>query len=83
VRGLWLDDGMNTINGHYVIECAECGHLHFDTDLDVDGGDVVECPLAAEHIYITDTPPPHRLPADIVVTYPLPVLRPGLRLVAT
>jgi hypothetical protein len=74
---------MNTINGHYVIECAECGHLHFDTDIDTDGGDVAECPLAAEHVYVTDTPPPHRPSADIVVTYPLPVLRPGLRLVAT
>jgi hypothetical protein len=32
------------MNDHYVIECSECGHLHFD----VDTNDFIDCPLAEE-----------------------------------
>lgn len=29
------------MNDHYVIECSECGHLHFDVTIN----DFIECPL--------------------------------------
>jgi hypothetical protein len=32
------------VNDHTVIECSECGHLHFDAT----AVDYIECPLASE-----------------------------------